>query len=29
MSVLVYKWREKRLVDVIEDDYKVLNILQY
>ena len=26
---LVYKLREKRLVDVIEDDYKILGILQY
>ena len=25
----VYKLREKKLVDVIEDDYKILTILQY
>ena len=26
---LVYKLREKRLVDFSEDDYEILNILQY
>ena len=26
---LIYKFREKKFVDVIEDDYKIFNILQY